>query len=74
MSDATHTTTLAQELATLMARLGAADRRARNPATDPRIALEAEEEAASLNLKIADLQAKMEDATIVNFPKRRRRP
>lgn len=73
MNDSRSVATLSHELAKLTELRDSEVRRARHPATDPRIALESEAEAAALNLKIADLAAKLEDAETVNLPKRRRR-
>lgn len=73
MTDTFCNLTLQEELATLIALRIACDLRARSPRTDPRDALRDEQNRAATDLKIADLQAKAEDAKIIHFPSKRRR-
>ena len=60
--------TLQEELVSLIELRIAKDYTARHPATDPRLAIEAEADRAALDLKIADIQAKIQDAKIIQFP------
>ncbi len=60
--------TLHEELVTLMQLRISKDYQARNPRTDAHLAIVAEADRAALDLKIADLTAKIEDAKILPFP------
>ena len=66
--------TLIEELVTLMQLRISKDYQARHPATDPRLAIEAEADRAALDLKIADITAKIQDAKIPQFPTRQPLP
>lgn len=64
--------TLQEELVTLLRLRISKDYQARHPATDPRLAIEAEKSRDALDLKIADITAKIQDAQIIPFPNRQK--
>ncbi len=60
---------LASRLIALRMQRASAAARVRNPRTDPRLAIEAEDEVRSLDIQIADLAEKIETAAgVIEFP------